>query len=201
MKTSPKHIIQIFDNSLSYTKKLKSFEDRKSISKWNKKIISKSGYIENGVLNLNRDTQKNPLSSNTILLVDFNRLEDSQKAESHILNGEITASAFTWSIFKFRRKETIEINLNWNYWDLGDIKREQFKLAELKENQPIEIKINGKRDFSLSSRRERLFLEKNFIIQYLGTIEKINLVPKSDFISEKKIPIDRKLINLMKRIK
>ena len=201
MKTSPKHIIQIFDNSLSYTKELKSFEDRKNISKWNKKIISKSGYIENGVLNLNRDTLKNPLSSNTILLVDFNRLEDPQKAESHILNGEITTSAFTWSILKFRKKETIEVNLNWNYWDLGDIKREQFKLAELKENQPIEIKINGKRDFSLSSRRERLFLEKNFIIQYLGTIEKINLVPKSNFISEKEIPIDRKLINLMKRIK
>ena len=91
--------------------------------------------------------------------------------------------------------------MNWNYWDLGDIKREQFKLTKLKENKSVEIKINGKRDFSLSSRSERLFIEKNFIIQYLGTIEKINLVPKSEFISEKKIPIDRKLINLMKRIK
>lgn len=201
MKISPKHVIQIFDNSLSYTKELKSFEDRKSISKWKKKVISKSGYIENGVLNLNRDTLKNPLSSNTILLVDFNRLEDSEKSESHILNGEITASAFTWSILKFREKETIEINLNWNYWDLGDIKREQFKLAELKKDKPIEIKINGKRDFSLSSRRERLFLEKNFIIQYLGTVGEINLVSKSDFAREKKIPIDRKLINLMKRAK
>lgn len=118
-----------------------------------------------------------------------------------MLNGEITASAFTWSILKFRKKETIEINLNWNYWELGDIKRAQFKLAELKENQPIEIKINGKRDFSLSSRKERLFLEKNFIIQYWGTVEEIKLIPELNFTREKKIPTDRKLVNLMKRIK
>lgn len=201
MKTSPKHIIQIFDNSCSYTKALKSFEDRKDSSKWKETIISKSGYIENEVLNINQDILKTPLSSNTILLVDLNRLEDSKKSKSQVLNGEITASAFTWSILKFRKKETIEINLNWNYWELGDIKRAQFKLAELKENQPIEIKINGKRDFSLSSRKERLFLEKNFIIQYWGTVEEIKLIPELNFTREKKIPMDRKLVNLMKRIK
>jgi len=201
MKTSPKHIIQIFDNSCSYTKELKSFKDRKDSSKWKETIISKSGYIENEVLNINQDILKTPLSSNTILLVDLNRLEDSKKSKSQVLNGEITASAFTWSILKFRKKETIEINLNWNYWELGDIKRAQFKLAELKENQPIEIKINGKRDFSLSSRKERLFLEKNFIIQYWGTVEEIKLIPELNFTREKKIPMDRKLVNLMKRIK
>ena len=201
MKNTPKHIIQIFNKSLSYSKELKSFEDRKDFSKWKSKIISKSGYVENNTAYLSKGKIKAPLNGNTILLIDYNRLEDYEKEENHILNGDIVSSVLSWSILKFKKKDRIEVFLNWNYWELGNPKREQFKLGDLKENQPLEIKINGKRDFSFASRRERVFLEKNFIITYLGKVEKIDFLSEDKLKKEKLIPVERKLVNLLKNIK
>lgn len=235
MKTNrPIHIIQIFDNSYEYGKDEKSYSERKIKTQWKDKIISKSGYIENGRLKLNKS--KLSLSSlknvNLILLIDYNSDSENEILEKfkylkifdcaehqfsndlkkhsltreflnrieYIKTGEISLYPFLWKCFRFDKSNLININLIWDEWEIGIPKRENFKLCNLEANNPIEINLNGKRDFSMSGRRERTFIERNFIIEYLGEINEVELIKDPNIEFEKQIPKASKRINLLKEL-
>ncbi len=195
-----KHVIQIFNNSYTYLKNEKSFNDRKHKAKWDKNISSKIGYVENQTLFISEnDVRFLPISGNSIFLIDQNTSQ--KKEDGYYAVSDILSSNCLWEILRFKQKETIEIHLVWEYFQLGYPQRESFKLSNLEINKPIEIKINGKRDGTGSSRGERVFIEKNYIIVYLGEILAIERIGDENFPTLKKIPKHRKLINLLKNIR
>lgn len=198
----PIHIIQIFNNSYEYGKNEKSYSERKDNYAWKKKITSQSGYVENGVLKLN-DTYAKLLNLNTIsvlLLIDYNNDFEEKRASDnpYIKTADNQATFFNWNCFQFKKEDTLQLHLNWDYGTIGLPERENFKICELKIHQPIEININGKRDFSLTGRRARTYVEKNVIIEYLGQISDFEWIANQKISVQKTIPEQRKRINLLK---
>lgn len=195
----PIHIIQVFTNSYTYGKDEKSFSgSRKDYATWKNSVHSTSGFIENDILKLNKSAfdSTTDFAGNALLLIDNNHgpIQRSQQIDV----GEISRRDFTWGIFRFRQKEQIEVELEWDYWTIGIPKRERFKLFHLVKGKPIELKINGKRDYTYSSRQQRIFIERNYVLAYLGTVEEVEFLDDWAFECVKEIPKERKLVDLLK---
>ena len=105
-----------------------------------------------------------------------------------------------YHIFDIRYNSQIELHLRYSYFDVGIPARQDFKLCSLKQDVPVEIKINGKTDFSMSSRRARAFKEQRYIFEFLGEFDKCNLMKKPIKSTLKRVPKDRKVIDLMKTL-
>jgi len=118
----------------------------------------------------------------------------------YIYKGEFKISPLNWKCFKFSKNEKISVELFWDYWEIGIPKRDNFKICDLEINKAIEINLNGKRDFSMTGRRERIFTERNFIIEYLGEINEYELIGNPSVDLKKEIPTNRKRINLLKEL-
>jgi hypothetical protein len=205
MKTkNPIHIIQVFNNSYEYGKDEKSFADRKDQYAWKKHVVSSSGYIENNIIKINTLHTKliNFNVVNLLLLIDFNTDFEEKTANDnpYIKTADSQAPFLNWNCFQFKKEDTLEVHLNWDYWTIGNPERENFKICELKIQQPVEININGKRDFSMTGRRARTFVEKNIILEYLGSIDEYELVDNQKINILKEIPENRKRINLLKEL-
>lgn len=116
----------------------------------------------------------------------------------YVQTGNFENHPMKWKCFEFRKTEQISLNFLWDQWEIGFPERENFKLSTLEINRPVEIKINGKRDFSLTGRRKRTFIEQNFIIEYLGMANQVELDDIQNIRTEKVLPVKPKEINLLK---
>jgi len=229
MKTTvnqPFHVIQVFSNSYEYDKLYKDFNDRKELVQWKNDIQSNTNVAEKLILNETAFQNKIGNLGDLVVLVDrnFNSWEDFlllqrlnndiemdneinqqnyKKALAQridVIFGQLEKNAPSFEIFKLKRASEIELWLNWDYWTVGTPERSNFKIAELKLNQPVLIKLDGKRDFSLTGRRKRTFVEHQYVIEYKGLINNFQVVNSTQsFI--KSIPTNVKSINLMKHIK
>ncbi len=224
---NPVHLIQVFANSYYFDKDHKSYADRKETVRWKEFVGANAVKVEGNAIWVREDLFSQSIRplSNLILAIDYNleSKEDYLRYESlqgrqheealathqfneylsrreHLVCGHLSSRAFTWNIFRFRKEEKIEVELAWDYGKLGIPERENFKLAELKLDKPIEVSIDGKHDFSMTGRRQRTFVEHNFVLTYLGEFDQVetrkNLEP-----FEKIIPAERKRINLLKNLK
>jgi len=222
------HIIQIYDNSYEYGKNEKSYSERKHKHQWKEFIYSKSAIIKNKKLIINKEKINflDISNTNVIIIVDYNvnneyeilekfnfmnildyaeyfdknDLEKMQILNKHlkkiqyIFQGDFIIKPFEWECLSLKKNENINVYLNWNNWDMNLIpKRDNFKISKLGINKPIEIKINGKKDY-----KERIFIEKDCIVEYLGKINEYELVDNSKAYFKKIIPKNRKVINLVK---
>ena len=70
------------------------------------------------------------------------------------------------------------------------------KGKNLKKNKPVEITIDGIHD----GYHKRIFVENNFILEYLGQFDEI-FEKRNLEHSKKRIPKERKRINLLKYLK
>lgn len=101
-------------------------------------------------------------------------------------------------IFNCKKEEnTISLLLYYNYFTCGTPERQNFMLADLVINQAAQIKINGKMDATLGHRKERTYIEQEFVIENSGTFQEALISPDNKTVS-KKIPPISKSINLMK---
>lgn len=196
----PVKIIQVFRNIHIYGKEEKSFELRKDAMTW-KHIQSKSGYLLDNELFLPEQIIKNPDFNNCdlIILVDDN----SSQPLSFLHKNEpnycfITSRPNQLDIFELRMNEGLELHLKYGYFEIGTPERKNFKLCDIKEKQPVEIKINGKTDASLTSRRARIFKEQYYILYYIGDFRQCKLLKEPFDSVVKKVPEDRKIIDLIK---
>jgi hypothetical protein len=226
LNTQPCHIIQVFKNSYEYDKKFKNFDSRKAIVQWKSDIPSNTKIAESIVLNQNAFDNAEGTLDNLVVLIDdnFYSFEDykmqlilsddnlsdeiqiqlnynkQKQARKSVVLGKLSNKFKDFEIFKIKQEQEIELHLNWDIWTVGEPERFNFKIADLKINQPIQVIIDGKRDFSLTGRRKRTFIENNFIIEYKGIFEQVQLQsnPETFF---KTIPTQAKEINLMKYVK
>lgn len=207
----PIKIFQVFRNVNVYGKSKKSFDDRKDDIAW-KDIHSKAGHISGNELYLSEQILKNPDLENCDLIIieDDNQIEtfsSSDLSYTKIIGStnELeynycfrTSKPNKFRIFEIRNNENIELHLKYGYFEVGIPERENFKLCEIKMNLPVEIKINGKTDFSMSSRRARVFKEQSYIFEYKGDFDKCKILKEPYEPLLKQVPIDRKLVDLNK---
>jgi hypothetical protein len=226
IEQQPFHVIQVFSNSYEYDKLYKDFNDRKELVQWKNDIQSNTNVAEKLILNETAFQKKTGNLGDLVVLIDrnFSSFEDFlllqklnntveqdiETSKSQYLNelrqrndvifGQLVKNAASFEIFKLKKESEIELWLNWDYWTVGEPERSNFKIAELKLNQPILIKLDGKRDFSLTGRRKRTFMEHQYVIEYKGLFNNIE-VTNSTQNYNKTLPTNVKAINLMKHIK
>lgn len=197
----PFKLIQLFRNINTYGKDEKSFELRKDKIAW-KLIQSTSGFVKDSILHLPETILAKPnlQQSDLILMID-----DNFKSPQNVVYTEEKSLNFSknqtinFDFIEIKLAGVIEIYLKPGYFETGIPKRHDFKVAELVKEKPIGIKINGKRDFSLTGRRERIFTEQEYILAYLGEFNEIQFEHDLKPI-QKTIPNDYKVINLMKTL-
>ena len=203
---SPKLILQVYHNYFLYHKDIKSFSDRKELTKWKSAINSKSGYLKDGKLILSKaDYTPDILNSDLIILNDFNsetetngQIWTSLKQTQYFT---LIGSARKFEIFQLKRiGDEVELHLRYDLYKIGEPKRDNFKLCTLKINTPIEIKINGKLDHSLSNRRERSYKEHCYIFHLIGKTDEFEFINEPFDGSIKKIPKPLKVLDLMKKL-
>lgn len=200
----PVSVLQIFRNIHIYDKTMKSFAGREDAMRWNE-INSLSGFIQNNALYLPESVQEIAgFMQCDLLTIEDDRLPLPVPAYSHNRQ-RFTNRCFRLQksvkadIFRIARRETgIELHLEYGYFDVGVPERENFKLCNLGLHQPVEILINGKTDHTLSARRERLFKEQSYIIEYCGDFNECFILRPPFSPVCKKIPADRKIINLLR---
>lgn len=222
----PKLILQVFHNYFQYQKDLRSFDDRKELTVWRKEIHSKSGYGSNGKLILGKsDYSPDLLNCDLIILNDFNTGSETEaiirqdqrwqkdivtykkgtESKGHALNYiqflNITGTKKKYEIFQVMGiDDQIELHLLYDMYEIGQPYRENFKLCNLEMNVPVEIKINGKLDHSLTSGRERTFKEHCYIFNLIAQTNKFELAREPFSGSIKQIPKPLKIVDLMKEL-
>lgn len=208
----PKKILQVFRNINVYGKEEKSFEERKEEVAW-KDIKSKSGYVLNNELYLPEKILENPklMTCNLITIEDenkrinyttaalrFSRIDtDDKKIKNQCFN---LAHPNKFEIFEIKYNDELEVFLKYRYFGVGAPERENFKLCTLKMNCPVEIKINGKTDYSLTWRRARVFTEQQYIFHYLGDFDSCKLIKDPFEPVIKHVPDERKVVDLIKHL-
>lgn len=223
----PTMVLQVFHNFLVYHKDMKSYLDRKNLTQWKDVIHSKSAYLEDGKLTLSESQfHPNILNSDLLILNDFNANSESeiiknqsQKWTNNLIdfekksNGQVfkklkyvqyfnlKESPKKFEIFRLNKvNDKIELHLCYDLHEIGQPKRDNFKLCDLEINIPIEVKINGKLDHSLSSGRERKYIENGFIFHLIGKINTFEFTKEPFNGTKKSIPKPLKTINLMKEL-
>ncbi|MBL6447960.1 hypothetical protein JMN32_16710 [Fulvivirga sp. 29W222] len=227
LNEKPCHVIQVFSCSYEYDKKFREYGSRKDYVKWKDELSSGTTVGEEVVINRDCYENREGVLRDLIVLVDNNfntyedylnllklndqlhgdnttQLEQSYKIYLRQQKGLLLGAAKPWAqgveIFKLRFGGAIELFLNWDYWNVGEPKRQNYKIAELKEGVPVNILIDGKRDFSLSGRRKRVYIENNYIIEYKGIHDQVWVLDDHKVFT-KKVPNKCKEVNLLKHLK
>jgi hypothetical protein len=209
----PVKVLQVYCNIIVYGKAKKSFELRKEETRW-REMASKSGFVKNDELYLPENILDCPnlKACGLITLEDNNRLQAFASEDFQKIN--VIASNFEpdlnhcfnlhhpgkLHIFEIKADPILQLFLNYDHYTIGIPERENFKLCALERNEPVEIMINGKTDFSLTSGRERIFKEQFYIFEYLGDFDKCKILKQPFEPVVKSIPPDRKVVNLLKAL-
>lgn len=200
----PVKVLQVFFLINRYGKEEKSFADRKEKLAL-QPVASISGHVKEGALYLPDSISDHP----GILGCDLITLEDDLagnrkdpvfgKKEEVACNRNFSLfRPIPFYIFELKKAALLELHLKYGFFEIGLPSRENFKICELKKEEPVEIRINGKLDHSMSSGRQRQFKEQLYVFHYLGDFDSAFLL-KPPFSKEKKIiPARRKQINLLK---
>jgi hypothetical protein len=197
----PAKLVQVFRMINEYGKDEKSFSARKDKLVW-KDILSKNGYVADGVLYLPASVQIDKKFGNCDLITIEDECDLIPRNEWKIINGNYekgNSHCFNlhhpsqYEIFRFH-KDPPELSLYYRYWYVGDPTRDHFTIAVLEKDKPVEIKINGKID----SARGRYFKEQYYIFQLLGEFDGSVILKENTDAVMKKIPAERKLVDLLK---
>ncbi len=195
----PIKILQIFSNILRYAKEDKSFDKRRERLAW-RPVESLNGYVKEGELFLpsgilEHEALKrcNLITIKDSLAPPFNYMERMESNDCF----ELTAPRKLGN-FNIQQAEELELHLHYNRFFIGIPKRNNIKLCNLRPNQPVEITINGKTDFSLTGRRDREFTEQLYIFEYLGDFKTCTVLKEKANPVLKQIPAERKLVDMIK---
>lgn len=224
-------VIQILKSATRIEKPDYSTETRRILDQWGESFDSKTGYLKDRTLILPTPA-KQELELKTAELVIIqdikgfdpflvekswektnlpNWFKDGRK--SHLLSTNRQLSCFNqltglraFEIFKIGRNKsgTFDLHLNYsaNKFHIGTPEREDHKIAELKLNKPIRYKVNGKSDFTMSGRKQRTFVEYDYIFEYLGQADNLEFRDLNKIEKTKSIPTENyKLVDERKILK
>ena len=194
----PVKIIQLFKKINIYGKEDRSFEVRKDQMKWTEPL-SKSGFVKEGKAFIPEGILETANFNQCAVIFLVDDLSNSEKKIATEQNQYLlTKPIFRFEIFEL--KKNLEVFLDYNEYEIGIPHRENFKLGTLKEGNAIEIKINGKFDFTMTAGKQRAFKEQQFILEYLGEFQNIFILKEPFSPIKKGIPEDRKVVDLIKTL-
>jgi hypothetical protein len=195
----PIKILQVFSNVQRYTTEERSFDKRKERLEW-KPTESVNGRIKDGQLFLPADILQHPALERCNLITikdslapDFAYMERMESNDCF----ELTAARKLGN-FKIKQGEELDLFLDYDRFFIGIPKRANIKLCSLRLQQPVEIAINGKTDFSLTGRRAREFTDQHYIFEYLGDFKSCIVLAEKAKPVVKQIPGERKLVDMIK---
>ncbi|MFN0203738.1 MAG: hypothetical protein ACKVTZ_19580 [Bacteroidia bacterium] len=197
---------------------------RKAFFQWDKTLLSETGYVNGETLYLPLDKKIKANSGHLLVIQDIIGYSSSAFREKtkkltfpDWFNRHITKSVnepnpalicFTagtqtcfFELFSIEKTSEGEFELYLSYENntlkIGEPKRDDFKLCNLNKNAPIRVCINGKSDFTLTRRQQRIYEEFDYIIEYLGDMKEIEYATSIKI--EKEIPQKfEKVIDLRK---
>lgn len=219
-------VVQIYKSVDRIEKPDYDTTSRQSVGVW-ETIVSKTGFLNEGIITLPIESKNDPKVKNADLIIiqdikgfdpfvvnkswdnsQFHEwFKNSRKEYLNSVNLQlkgfsILSKPWTFEIFELKRTDNDCIEVWLNYSDtIGIPKRESHKIAELKVGKPIRFKINGKDDFTMSGRKQRTFSEFDYILEYLGTADKIEYkelnkieTTKTVLVKECKVIDERKIL-------
>ena len=179
-------VIQIFKRARLY-KKAEFRETNVKVSDWDRSLISQNGYLKDGELCLpeNAGTVKNNKNLELVIIQDVKSNEGTQPIGLANTHQFAQTLPFRFEIFQFRKCwDGLEVWLLDYQKLIGTPAREPHQIGVIKPGKPIRYLVNGKFD----SRRQRIILEFDYIIEFLGTASCIHYL-KSPFQNvEKNVP-------------
>ncbi len=196
------NVIQIFKSAERFKKDDYETGKLQLLNLWEESFTSNTGYLENGTLYLPDFGKQQPDFTNaqTIIIQDITNFDPTlfvmakqvaqqprwfvDNNKNHILLVKDEAicyckhsTSLTFDIFKMLSEQPGIFNLELNYSDnqlaIGIPARGNHKIAELKINKPVRYKLNGKSDFTMTGRKQRTFVEYDYLIEYLGQADKV----------------------------
>lgn len=214
-------VIQIFKSVDRIEKPDYDTASRQSVGVW-ETIVSTTGFLKEDTITLPIECKNDPKVKNADLIIiqdikGFDpflvnkswdnsqfpeRFKNSRKEYFNSLNPQlkgfsIHSKPWTFEIFELRKTDNDSIEVWLKYSNtIGIPKRENHKIAELKVGKPIRFKINGKDDFTMTGRKQRTFSEFDYILEYIGTADKIEYKESNKIEMSKAIPVtDCKVID------
>ncbi len=197
----PVAVIEAFHHHYDYGKDRKRFDQRREAAAWQQSFRAASGYVAGSTLHLPQTIAAVPRWEHATHLT----LEHFQNPDyyyfqtmppNHCLH--LSKWLVDYSMFKLKALDAgaVEIHLNWS-WD-GYFDHQQYKIAELREGDVLEIRLNRKADTTLSGRKERTYTEAFTKLYHLGTFGEAVLLPNPTV--EKPLPETTKTVDLMRRL-
>lgn len=170
--TTPKTVLQVFHNVVSYGKEENNAAAREALCRWQNTLQSRCGDAVNGVLSLPQELLADRVRferSDLLILNDYNNTAEIGKRVP--LHEEVSTSGVTllqlgsrsvdYEIFQLRRGVSgLELHLAYTPHAayIGVPRRSDYQIARLEPGRPLRVTINGKFDFSASGRRARTYL-------------------------------------------
>lgn len=200
---NPKLVLQLFINVVCYGKEQNNALDREKQCRWQPILTSNSGYVAGDTLLLPESALSNRelfQRSDLIILNDYNHPD---KPRSGIpLHDEVAGSGVSLiqfghrlvnhEIFQFRRDANgMEIHLAYSQYDnhIGSPRRADYQVGHLSVEMPVRVTINGKLDFSMSGRRARTYVVRDYYFVLLGEFRKFGFYPKDELLTMKPLPL------------
>ena len=203
----PVHVLQVFRYIRMFGKEERE-NDRKDEIPERTTLLSNTGYVHEGCLYLKEAIHNDPNFKTCDLITLEDEIPEGSETENSGANsGEVPAnyclrvtSPANLHIFSIRQQAQLELHLQYSHFGVGVPARENFKLCDLLPGKPVEIRINGKIDFSMASRRARMYKEQRYSIEYLGAFHECRLLREPWAPVEKQVPEANKQIDLTKML-
>ncbi|MBU2019109.1 MAG: hypothetical protein KJ941_05635 [Bacteroidetes bacterium] len=200
-------IIQFYKKDKFFTKSEYDSSGRNEFFSWPESIASKTGFLEENTLFLNSNAHSN-LNSKTIgLFVLQDHIEAPPRKrdlkEFYFFSPQtLRSNVELFELIKTGERYEVWFDGITNSFQIGIPKRDRFKLCNLEIGQSVEIKINGKHDFTMTGRSERTFREKQYLIKYVGKADSIEILAQNKIEKMKTLNVEnlqkvdlRKILN------
>jgi hypothetical protein len=192
----PLGVVQVYRNASMYEKGDPVIENGRDWLRWPAKK-SASGYIQQGELYLPEKAdgyEDMNRYSLLFLLDDFSEKEKDKLFAWKEVSNLYTQIATSVGIdfLHIKRNEELELHFNGTKYNWYPKRTESYQLCVLKKNKPVEVKINGKSD----GHHQRYYIEEQFVFEYLGDFKQFHVLSHNQESIIKKLPTERKLLDL-----
>lgn len=190
-------VIQIYKSVHRFEKPNYTTETRKKLNQWPDSIISRIGYLEDGRLVLPAGIEIPDLNQTGLILLQD--IISPNPYQTHAANQPLIGLSRPWRQCSFELlnlksngEASFDLYLDYthNRMQIGIPERADHKIAELTAQKPVRYQVNGKSDGTLTRGRQRTYMEFDYVLQYLGQADRIEVMDLSKIEKRKSIPIE-----------